>query len=54
MKNARNADAAAAKDVEKYDALGKELIAHMYTSRASAKVAAAKAAVDANVAMHDV
>jgi len=54
MKNARDADAASAKDVAHYDALGKELIAHMYTSRAAAKVASAKAAIDANVAMHDV
>jgi hypothetical protein len=54
MKNARDADAASAADIAKFDALGKEIIQHGYDSRAAAKVAAAKAAIDANVAMHDV
>lgn len=54
MANSRAWDAAEAKSVAKYDAIGKGIIADGYAARAAAKVAAAEAAVKASDKMVEV
>lgn len=54
MSAARAADAAEAKAVAKYDAIGKGIIADGYAARAAAKVGAAEAAVKASDKMVEV
>jgi len=51
---AKAADAAEAKEVAKYDAVGKSIIAGMYEARAQAKIDAAAKAKAAQVAMVDI
>jgi len=54
MAGARAWDAAEAKSVAKYDAIGKGIIADGYAARAAGKVAAAEAAVTAENKMVEV